>query len=81
MHDKMDIDLSDGEGSFDNLSENVDDEDKNLIFEFMRLRPRITKFLSENLEADEEDPEGFPLDIFEAPARFDVEYENCRDGA
>lgn len=27
MHDKMDIDLSDGEGSFDNLSNIVDDED------------------------------------------------------
>lgn len=81
MHEKMDIDLSDGEEDFDNLSEIVDDEDKNLIFAFMRLRPRTTKFLSENLEADEEDPTGFPLDIFEAPARFGVEYEDCAEGA
>jgi len=81
MRDKMDIDLSDEDDDFDNLSEIVDDEDKNMIFAFMRLRPRTTKFLSENLEADEEDPTGFPLDIFEAPARFEVEYEDCAEGA
>jgi hypothetical protein len=81
MHDKMDIDLSDGDDDFENLSDIVDDEDKNLVFEFMRLRPRTTKFLSENLEADEEDQTGFPLDIFEAPARFDVEYEECAERA
>ena len=54
MHDKMDIDLSEGEGDFENLSDIVDDEDKNLIFDFMGLRPRVTKFLSENLETDED---------------------------
>ena len=81
MRDKIDIDLSDEDDDFDNLSEIVDDEDKNMILDFMRLRPRTTKFLSENLEADEEDPTGFPLNIFEAPARFEVEYENCAEGA
>ena len=72
INEQVDIDLSEGEDSVDNFSDFVEDEDKNNIFEFLRLRPTTRRFLSENLEADEEDPTGFPLDIFEAPARFDV---------
>lgn len=79
INDKVDIDLSDDDGAISNLSDGIDDDDKNLIFSFIR-RPTTRRFLSENLEA-EEDPTGFPLDIYEAPQRFDVEYEECGDGA
>lgn len=80
-HDKVAIDLSDDEDGIENLSDAVDDDDKNMIFDLLRLRPTTRRFLSENLE-DEEDPTGFQIgNIFEDPERFDIEYEECGEGA
>lgn len=75
----MAIDLSDDD-DIENLSDCIDEEDKNMIFDLIRLRPTTRRFLSENLEA-EEDPTGFEIGIFDAPERFNVEYEECGDGA
>ena len=44
-----------------------DDED---LYGFMNLKAKPGKFLSEFNDEDK-------IDIFEAPPRFEVEYENC----
>lgn len=55
------------------VSEFFEEEDE--LYSFMNLKPKTGKFLSEFNDEDK-------LDIFEAtiPPRFEVEYEDCREG-
>lgn len=64
MHDQVDEDVSE-------FFEEEDDD----LYDFMNLKPKTGKFLSEFNDEDK-------LDIFEAtnPPRFEVEYEDCREG-
>lgn len=64
MYEKADEDLE---------SEIFEEDDD--LYDFMRLKPKPGKFLSEYNDEDKISD----MDIFEAPPRFDVEYEDCRD--
>jgi hypothetical protein len=57
----------------EDVSEIFEDEDD--LYDFMDLKPKPGKFLSEFNDEDK-------LDIFEAtnPPIFEVEYEDCREG-
>lgn len=55
----------------DDVSEFFEEDED--LYGFMNLRPKPGKFLSEFNDDDKKD-------IFEAPPRFEVEYENCQEG-
>ena len=50
------------------------DEEEDGLFDFMRLRPKPGKFLSEFGDEDLD-----KIDDLEAPPRFNVEYEDCNE--
>ena len=62
----------------DLLHEEVDssffEEEDDGLYDFMNLRPKPGKCLSEYNDDDQD-----KIDIFEAPPRFAVEYEDCNE--